>query len=186
MNRPFDAITDFIFVETEAEPADVILVPGGSHRQLMENAAALYHRGLAPFILPSGGDNARLGMTEWAYLRQAGLELGVPDEAILREDQARHTFDNARLSLAALHAAGIPARRVILACKAGHARRALLTYQTAFPSDTVFFVAPVVDGTGISRDNWFRSEEGIRRIMLEVEKIGRYFGGHIPRWAGDV
>lgn len=151
MENPFDCITDFIFVETEMENADVILVPGGSHPQLMEKAAELYHKGYAP-------------------------------EVILKEDQAQNTFENAWYSFRVLRELGITPNRVILACKAGHSRRALLTYQTVFPSDTKFMVAPVIDKTGIRKDNWYQSEESIKRIMLEVEKIGKYFGHHISNW----
>lgn len=50
MTSPFDCITDFIFVETEITSADVIVVPGANHPQLMEKAASLYKKGLAPCI----------------------------------------------------------------------------------------------------------------------------------------
>lgn len=33
MAYPFECITEFMFVETVLEPADVILIPGGSHPQ---------------------------------------------------------------------------------------------------------------------------------------------------------
>ncbi|KIL37802.1 hypothetical protein SD70_30665 [Gordoniibacillus kamchatkensis] len=182
MPYPFDCITQFIFVETELEQADVILVPGGSHPQLMEKAAALYHQGLAPFILPSGGATKHVETTEWDFLYQIGISLGVPNTAILKEDRAQNTFQNAQYSWKALQEAGIQPKKAIMACKAGHSRRALLTYQTVFPTETKFFIAPVIDKTGITRNNWFLSEEGIRRIMTEVEKIGKYFGHHIPNW----
>ncbi|WP_284644234.1 YdcF family protein [Paenibacillus silviterrae] len=185
MLYPFDCITQLIFVETDLEEADVILVPGGSHPQLMENAAALYHKGLAPLILPSGGSTKHVASTEWEFLRDIALSLDVPEKAILKEDQARNTFENARLSWQVLQEAGIRPRKIILACKAGHSRRALLTYQTVFPKETEFFVAPVTDKTGITKDNWFRTEEGIRRVMTEVEKIGKYFGHHIPNWVNQ-
>ncbi|WP_235560994.1 hypothetical protein [Bacillus sp. FJAT-28004] len=42
MAYPFDPITKFIFLETEIEHADVILVPGGSHPQLMEKASEIH------------------------------------------------------------------------------------------------------------------------------------------------
>lgn len=37
---PFDCITDFIFVRNDESipPCDVLLIPGGSHPQLMERA----------------------------------------------------------------------------------------------------------------------------------------------------
>jgi uncharacterized SAM-binding protein YcdF (DUF218 family) len=180
--NPFDCITEFIFAETMLEPADVILVPGGSHPQLMEKAAALYYLKMAPYILPSGGANPHLKTTEWEFLRDVGLSLGIPEAAILKEDQAQNTFDNARNSWRVLQNEGIPVKKAILACKAAHARRALLTYQTVFPQGTLFHLAPVTDNTGITRDNWFLEEEKIKRVLIEVEKIGKYFGRHIPAW----
>ncbi|PGC32506.1 hypothetical protein COM11_04845 [Bacillus pseudomycoides] len=182
MSYPFDCITNFIFVETEVAPADVILVPGANHPLLMERAVSLYKQGLAPYILPSGGYKPHVGTTEWDFLRNIGIANGVPEEAILKEDQAQHTLENARLSLEVLQNTGIDPKKVIIVCKAGHSRRALLCYQAEFPKATEFFVSPVVDRYGITRENWFLSEIGISRIMNEVEKIGKYFGPHILNW----
>ncbi|MFB6471262.1 YdcF family protein [Paenibacillus glucanolyticus] len=185
MNYPFDPITNFIFLETEVEKSDVILVPGGSHPQLMERASEIYHQQLAPFILPSGGATKHVEITEWDFLYNVGLKLGVPHKAILKENRATNTFENARFSWDVLTEAGIKAEKVILVCKAGHACRALLTYKTVFPKETQFHIAPVIDKTGISKENWYLTEEGIKRIMMEVEKIGKYFGHHIPNWVNQ-
>ncbi|MGF7034788.1 uncharacterized SAM-binding protein YcdF (DUF218 family) [Paenibacillus mucilaginosus] len=181
MSFPFACISDFMFFETEVLPSDVILVPGGSHPQLMEQAAALYHQGIAPYILPSGGPNSHVESTEWGYLRLVGVSLGVPETAILREDRASHTFDNARLSREVLQQAGIHPGRVTLVCKNYHARRALLTYQLHFPRETVFQVSPVVDNSGITRENWHLEELRIHCVMNELEKVGTYFRHHILR-----
>lgn len=182
MPYPFDCITNFIFVETEIVSADVILVPGASHSQLMKQASSLYQQGFAPNILPSGGANPRLETTEWDFLRNIGIANGVPEEAILKEDKAQNTFQNARFSLDVLQKAGIHPRKVIIVCKAYHSRRALLTYQTEFPRETEFFISPIIDRTGVTKENWFLSEGGINLIMTEVEKIGKYFGRHISNW----
>lgn len=184
-SHPFDLITKFIFLETEIEKANVILVPGGSHPQLMEKASEIYHLKLAPCILPSGGATKNVEISEWDFLYNVGIKLGVPQQAILKEDKATNTFENARYSWNVLHEAGIAVKRVILVCKAGHACRAFLTYKTVFPKDVQFYIAPVIDKTGISKDNWFLTEDGIKRIMTEVEKIGRYFGHHIPNWVNQ-
>ncbi|WP_456278984.1 YdcF family protein [Bacillus sp. AK128] len=182
MTNPIDCITDFIFVETELSSADVILVPGSNHPQLMEKAAALYKQGLAPFILPSGGYKPHVGTTEWEYLRNIGIEHGIPEESILQEDKAQHTLDNARFSLEILKEKGLQFNKVIIVCKAAHSRRALLCYQHEFPKEVEFLVCPVVDRYEITKDNWFLSEVGINRIMNEVQKIGKYFGELIPSW----
>ena len=55
MNDKFlNQITEFIFVEDKAEKSDMIFIPGSGFPQLAEEAAKLYHQGLAPYILPSG------------------------------------------------------------------------------------------------------------------------------------
>jgi uncharacterized SAM-binding protein YcdF (DUF218 family) len=182
MSKPFDCITEFIFVETEVSPADVILVPGANHPPLMEKAASLYKQGMAPYILPSGGYKPHVGTTEWEYLRNIGIENGVPEEAILIEDKAQNTLENAHFSLDVLYRNGIYPNKVIMVCKAAHSRRALLCYQSEFPEDCEIFVSPCIDRYGVTKENWFLTEEGISRTMTELKKIGTYFGDFIPNW----
>lgn len=182
MSNPFDCITSFIFVENDIASADVILIPCASQHQLAEKASSLYHQGLAPYILPSGGVNPSIEITEWDYLRKVCIANGVPEKAILKEDKAQNSFQNARFSLEVLRNTGIYPKKVIMICKAYHSRRALLTYQTVFPKETEFFVSPIIDSTEITKENWFLTENKINRIMTEVEKIGKYFGSHIPKW----
>ena len=182
MVNPFDSITEFIFVETAVYLADVILVPGANHPPLMEKAADLYKQGLAPYVLPSGGYKPHVGMTEWEYLRNLAMENGIPEEAILKEEKAQHTLENARFSLEVLHSNNIVPRKVIVVCKAVHARCSLLCYQAVFPKDCEFLISPCVDRYGITKENWFSTEIGVNRVMEEVKKIGTYFGEIIPRW----
>lgn len=181
MSFPFDSITDFMFFETTLEQSDVILIPGASHPQLAHRAALLYQQGIAPLILPSGGATPHVETTEWEFLRDIGKSLGVPSETILKEDKATNTFENARFSLEVLNHHGIQPKKVVLVCKNYHARRALLTYSFVFPRETEFHVSPVIDKTGISRDNWFLDEDKISRVMNELEKIGKYFRPAIYR-----
>lgn len=186
--KPFDCISDLIFVETGVEDADVILVPGGSHPQLMEKAVELYNNRFAPYILPSGGVNPKLPNyeSEWEYLKDIGIKLGVPEEVILKENQASHTFENAELSWNVLQTLDRPIRKVILVCKAYHSRRALLTYQSVFPLEVQFYVSTVVDKRGISKDTWFLKSENISIVMGEVEKIGKYFKDKISGWVSNT
>jgi uncharacterized SAM-binding protein YcdF (DUF218 family) len=170
-----------MFFETGLGPSDVILIPGASHAQLMERAAMLYQQGVAPFILPSGGATPNVETTEWQFLRDVGVSLGVPPEAILKEDKAANTFENARYSMEVLDQQGLHPKKIVLVCKNYHARRALLTYQFVFPKETVFYVSPVIDRTGISKENWFMDELKINCVMNELEKVGKYFRTAIHR-----
>lgn len=184
MKYPFDCISELIFVNDQIEPADIILIPGGSHPQLMEKAAQLYQLGMAPYILPTGKFNPKIPeyASEWEFLKSIGLKLGVPESAILKEDQASHTFENAEFSWKVIKEQGLKIQKAILVCKGVHSRRALLTYQTVFPKEIKFFVSSVTDNNGINRQNWFQDEKAIRRVMTEVIKIGQYFEKDIPYW----
>jgi len=184
MSYPFECISELVFVKTETQAADIILVPGGSHPQLMVKAAELYKQGLAPYILPSGSANPKIPefSSEWEFLKSIGVKLGVPAEKILKEDQARHTFDNAEFSWRVIKENKLPVKTVILVCKAYHSRRALLTYQSVFPKDIEFFVASVPDKREISKENWFLEEEKIKKVMGEVVKIGKYFETYIKKF----
>ena len=119
------------------------------------------------------GGNAKSYETEFAYLRDILVKNGVDEAAILREDQATFTYQNAIFSRQVLEKAGIQAKGAILCCQAFHARRALLYYQEQFP-ETEFAVCPVVT-RGIGRDTWMKTEEGIDTVLGEVERCGSQF-----------
>lgn len=182
--RFYDGITEFIFAEHQPEAADIIFVPGGNEPGLASHAASLYHQGYAPYILPSGRCSITEGTftcpepgldcrTEWAYFREILRREGVPESAILREDQATYTYENAVYSRRQIRKAGLEIRKAILCCQAFHARRCLMYYQEQFP-DTVFLVSPVVT-KGISKENWFTTKHGIETVLGEVERCGAQF-----------
>ncbi len=185
--RFYDCITDFIFIEDPPDSADIIFVPGGNYPEAARHAAQLYHQGYAPYIMPSGRFSITRGRfeyipeqpsacsfaTEWEYLRDVLIREGVPPQAILREDQATYTYENAIFSRKALQRMGISVDRAILSCQAFHARRSLMYYQEQFPA-VQFFVCPVVT-RGISRQSWMRTDEGIDTVLGEVERCGAQF-----------
>ena len=177
MSYPFDCISDLVFVKTEIQNSDIILVPGGSEPQLMEMAAELYKQGLAPFILPSGSFNPKIPeySSEWEFLKSVGVKLGVPEDKILKEYQARNTFENAEFSWGVIKENKLPVKKAILVCKAYHSRRALLTYQSIFPKGVEFFVVSIPGKIELSKNNWFMDEDKIKIVMGEVVKIGNYF-----------
>lgn len=181
------AVTEFIYVEDAPEKADVIFVPGSRKIEHALRAAELYRDGYAPYVLPSGRYTVKRGYfmelpeplkseypgpfdTEWAFLREVLMRHGVPESAILREDQATYTWENAQLSRDVLQARGIACRTAILACHAFHARRALLYYQAAMP-ETRFIVCPA-SMPGYGRDEWYKTPKGRARVLGEMQRLG--------------
>lgn len=192
MLRWMQDISDFIFLDDAPAPADVIFIPGNGHALPAERAAALYRAGFAPLLLPSGryaiGSSGFVGQlsgsrpyrdpdgsfaTEWAFMRRVLLDNGVPDSAILREDEATYTYQNAIFSRRRTDALKLTVRRAILCCMPVHTRRAKMYYETLFP-ETEWRVCPA-QGAAITRENWWQSDAGIDAVLGELSRCGGQF-----------
>ena len=189
-------ITNFIFVEDEPQKVDAIFLPGGSHPEQPEYATELYRKGYAKWLIPSGGVSVK--RDSWPGVRSKAdiyngdyqsdcdfftdvfIKNGVPSDVIVGEDKSGHTRDNAFLSRMVVYEKGIEIKTAIIVCKAFHARRCLMLYQMAFP-DTKFYVCPVVC-MGITKDNWYKSEQGIDRVLGELARCGNQFVGDIKEY----
>ena len=197
----YDYMTEFIFVEHQPEKADIIFVPGGNYPDSARYAAQLYKVGWAPYVMPSGKYSIVTGKfvlaeqmrdaelpkesvyeTEWDYLRGILMDNGVPSEAVLKENEATYTYENAIYSRKKLDEMGMIVKKAILCCQAFHARRCLLYYQEQFP-DTEFIVCPMVT-KGISKENWYQTEYGIQTVLGEIERCGAQFHEIMRKSAG--
>ena len=185
MMHPFyEDISDFIFVRDEPEKADIIFVPGGNYPESALRAAELYREGYAPLVLPSGRFSKVKGYfdgpyeTEWEYLKDILVANGVKESAVLREDRATFTWENAIYSREVLENAGICVRKALLCCQAFHARRALIYYRQQFP-DIEIRVIPVVT-RGITRESWYLSQEGTDVVLGELSRCGEQFHCMLP------
>lgn len=190
MNQDFiKEAGDYIFQEDKIEKADIIFVPGNGYPQMAEQAAKLYHEGYAPYILPSGRYSILVGHfigvqakpdiyngdyeTEWEFLKDVLMKNGVPESAILKEDQSTFTYENAILSKKVTDGLGMDIKKAIMCCKNYHARRACMYYELLYP-ETKFMVVPAcVDG--IKRDNWRETEEGVDAVTGEITRIIKQF-----------
>ena len=214
--RSMDDIADFIFVSDEPRPSDLIVVPGTLHGawDLCRRAAGLYLSGFAPRVLVTGRFSQRFSsfaeeagavferhpgceemsgpvragdaLTEADFLRRILIHMGVPGDAVLSEDGSVNTFANAYNAAAMLKDAGVPCASMLLCPKPYHARRALMTFQHAFPASGIL-VCPA-NIPALNKSNWFSTREGYLRILGEMGKCAAYFSvdGLYEAAAGQV
>ena len=137
-----DDITRFLYAERPPVPSEILFIPGGPWAELPELAAELYRKGYAEKILCSGlyafredaFDKVLSGKEKYgedfrseAQFYQAVLKAnGVPDEAVILEEKARYTRQNAIFSAERCRELGLEPRSAILVCHGFHARRALV------------------------------------------------------------
>ena len=195
-HRIINDITNFIFVSDAVEKADAIFLPGGSHPEQPEYAAELYHKGYAKWLIPSGGFSVK--RDKWPGVRSKAdryngdyqsdcefftdvlLKNGVPAPVIIGEDKSGYTRANAFFSRKVADEKGIGIKTALIVCKAFHARRCLMLYQMAFP-DVSIKVCPV-HCYNITKDNWYKSETGIDRVLGELARCGNQFVGDIKQY----
>jgi uncharacterized SAM-binding protein YcdF (DUF218 family) len=198
MNRIIGDITDFLFVSDPPAQADIIFIPGGSFPELPEKSASLYRQGYAPLLLPSGGTGYQSDkfkgpkskkdiynsdyMTECAFFTDVLLKNDVPREAVLMEDKAAYTIENAALSRKLTDEKGLVIKKALIVCKSFHARRCLMLYQISFP-EAELLICPV-DTYGITRDSWHTFDYGIDRVLGELARCGSQFTGLFKAYLG--
>jgi uncharacterized SAM-binding protein YcdF (DUF218 family) len=87
----------------ERRPADAIVVLGAAQfdghpspvfAARLDHAVALYHEGLAPILVVTGGKAVGDRTTEAAVARAYAVARGVPGSAILAEDRGRTTLES--------------------------------------------------------------------------------------------
>ncbi len=87
----------------ETKPSDVIVVLGAAEyagrpspvfRARLDHALNLYHRGVAPMMITTGGKGDDPQYSEGGVGRKYLIEHGVPDEAIIAETQSDNTEES--------------------------------------------------------------------------------------------
>ena len=171
-------ITTYLFLEDEPQRADAIFLPGSPFAEPAERAARLFQDGFAPVIVPSGncwifhrrGEDC---LSECDMLSGSLRQSGVPESAIVREDRARHTLDNARLTRAMLDDASVSVRTAIVCCQSFHGRRCLKAYRRFFPNARLL-VCPAAT-RGFDASNWYKTPVGVFKVFTELLKCTGLF-----------
>lgn len=195
-DRIISDISNFIFLSDQPQKVDAIFLPGGSHPEQPEYAAELYHKEYAKWLIPSGGVSVKADKwhgvrskadiyngdyhSDCEFFTDVFIKNGIPATAIIGENKSGHTRDNAFLSRRIVDERGIEIKTAMIVCKAFHARRCLMLYQLAFP-EVSFIVCPV-HCYNITKDNWFKTEEGIDRVLGELARCGNQFVGDIKEF----
>jgi len=131
----------------ERRPADVILVLGAAQadgrplpvfKARLDHALSLYRDGYAPYLFFTGGKQPGDRFTEAETGRRYARARGVPDSAILTEQQGRTTWQSLQRAAYQLRRARL--RRVILVSDPFHAFR---LHRMARDLDMQAVVSPV-------------------------------------------
>jgi uncharacterized SAM-binding protein YcdF (DUF218 family) len=116
----FLIITAFRITQTasldELHPADAIVVFGAAEysghpspvlRARLDHALDLFHRGLAPVVITTGGAALDPTFSEGGVGRDYLMRHGVPERSLIAETQGRDTFESAERVAVIMRANGL-------------------------------------------------------------------------------
>jgi uncharacterized SAM-binding protein YcdF (DUF218 family) len=174
-NEEINKITDYIFLKSNPQKADLALVFGTRHQDAVDKTFELYKNKFVDKILVSGGINKETGKKEAEEMSEKLINLGVKKENILAEDKSTNSLENVLFSKKIIEKEiGFEnIHKIIAVVKSYHSRRALMTIKKHFPKNIELIPAPyeIYDFT---KDNWFESEIGREKVLGEWNKIPIY------------
>ncbi|MDL4812844.1 YdcF family protein [Actinomadura opuntiae] len=165
------------FVDVQAPPPDseptACLLFGTNQVPPVDIAAGLYHRGLAPLIIATGGVNRHNGIIEGQVFRELLLERGVPEDVIRVEDRSANTWQNVEFSLPFVREALAAGLRITAVSKWYH-RRAIHVLKTVGGDVGPFYAIgwdPIYAGRPVTRQDWPEIPDGRRRVIREWREV---------------
>lgn len=131
---------DYMRLVHDPAPSDAILALGSFDPEVAVVAARLWHEGLAPVIVMTGGLAHRGGLLDTGWDRpeahvfaEIAAGRGVPRHAILVEDEAQNTGENFAFSRRLLQSRRIPAGSLLVVAKPYMTRRGWATGRRVWP-----------------------------------------------------
>ncbi|EJL6341651.1 YdcF family protein [Vibrio cholerae] len=135
--QQIETLWDYLQLHQQPDVADLILVLGSNDVRVAEHAAKLYHQGLAPYVLFSGGfgrfTQGVFNHSEAETFAAIAKDAGVPEHAILLETQSTNSGENLHFSHQLLVQQARSAKRILLVQKPYMERRAYATFMQQWP-----------------------------------------------------
>jgi len=158
-------IWEYHLLGHEPRRCDVAVGLGTYDLDVATRCAGLYHAGLAPLLLFTGGNTpltaARFPRGEAEHYREHAVSLGVPAEAVLVEPHATNTGENIAFSRRLLEEAGLVPRSVLLVSKLE--RRPYATARKQWPDTELVCASPPGD-----LDDYLAAAGGHAKLIVDV------------------
>ena len=188
-SRTIMDITRFLFIGTSKEellPSDLVLVMGNDYIDgTIAEIYALYQQGK---IVP----DAKIILSGATGVVDAGKELeckrlfacavekyGMPEELFIEEPNAKNSCQNFEFSKPVIEDLGGWDKfdRILCIGKAFLLRRAsMYAAKFGYPFEKMQYYGTVdTEGKNIGPDTWWQSEDARKRVMAEIERIGKYY-----------
>ena len=165
--------------------SDLILAAGSHDMRVPEQAAALYLQGYASLVVCSGGfgkiTDGLFPEPEGVLFARRCMELGVPEDRILIEQEARNTGENFTYSKKLLAEHKFPVKTGLIVCKPYMSARTLATAQKQWSEVDWRVCAPPIPFEKYFRED-MPAEQEIQLLTGDLQRLRVYadLGYQVP------
>lgn len=155
---------DYHHMQHQLQKFDCILALGSHDLRVANRAAELYLQGWAPLVVFSGGlGNVTKGVwtiPEADQFATIAIRMGVPENAILIENQSTNTGENILFTQKLLQQKGLDPQSFIVVQKPYMERRSYATFKKHWPHKNLIVTSPQ-----ISFDDYPNDEIPVERVI---------------------
>lgn len=169
-----NAAYQYLSQEDKPQVSDLIFVFGGRTPLRIETAITLFNDGLAPRILVSGRGPLYDGTIEIPEARkyaEIAMANGVPQSAILIEDESITLVDNIKRSLSLLESSGTSVNSLIIVNSPYVQRRGWCMWRKYLPDSCRLYRVNCATGPDLRPETWYRNQDGLRVVLGEFIKL---------------
>lgn len=188
-NSTIDAITNFLFIGNDLCnlcPCDLVIVLGNDFVDgTMEQVNLMFNKGI---IL----ENAKIILSGATGMASAGKDLEcnrMYDSAVnkfqmssklfIKEPNAKNAYENFKYCKEIIEELGgfEKFNNILCVGKAFLLRRAsMYAAKFEYPAEKMQYFGTVdTQGKNIGPNTWWQNEDAIKRVMAEIERIGKYY-----------
>jgi len=163
-------ISDFLIIQNDLEPADVIhVIAGGDYRT--DYAFQLYQQGYGETIFFTGGWCDIHLYEHGAHAREMALAQGLPLDSIASDDsEVMSTYMEAEKLKEWIERNAYPVQSIIVVSDPFHMRRARWAYRKVFGDQVQIQMAPVPFELTPYQPTWWKDPESQKYVRDEYFK----------------
>lgn len=175
-------LQNYFFWEPSTRRENEISIVLGTNYPIRPAMQALrLYQDRAHKIVLTGGWNERLGKTEAEAMASHLINAGISVQDIILENQALHTIDNLRYSIALIHREKFDLFLTHqLVAISYHMRRALLSAQYICP--TAIWGTQAYPSQHFKNTEWQNNPQSCHILLSELNKIVRYIPHTLLCW----
>lgn len=169
------AIGDYLMLNDELKPADVIHVIAGDDNRTYY-AIELYKEGYGKYIFFTGGWCKIHGWEHGAHGKELAINQGISEHAIAYDDETvTSTYAEALKLKAWINTSKIPITSIMVVSAPFHMRRVDWTYRFIFGDEINIILAPIPLELTPYHQKWWTDERSMMFVRDEYIKLLYYF-----------